>query len=114
MGTVHNLRNRREKLLPGLTLERMVFFGKADAMVGTVFVYHGRRNSGATYRVEAITSWTTKRDGVRKPQWQDMRRVAKLGDRLTLRNTKTGERREVSFQYLSYSAIWWLARVVEG
>jgi hypothetical protein len=97
-------------LNPLLPVTDNCFFRKEDIKIGTILVYQGRTEPMTHWRVDDITSTIIRARYMPKNVKVDM--VQKLTDRLLLRRiTPGGKRRvlrDVTFQYLSYSAIWWV------
>jgi hypothetical protein len=80
-----------------------IFFHKSVVKVGTRFTYHGRLFPGTTwivYRIWHIALSNGERVRT-NPAW-----VVALKDRIEMRCEETGEIRSLSFDYISYSAIW--------
>lgn len=78
-----------------------VFFSKHQLRVGTMLRYFGRRNPGSLWFVTRIK--LTGRSYI--PTWAaSFPRT--FGDLIELTCHATGERRHLTFAYLSYSAIW--------
>ncbi len=90
--------------------EDPVFFHKSMVEIGTKFVHYGRKNPLSTWEVTKITSWfTTNKPGIFKPK--SIKEIRHLDDDIILQNVDTGEEKKATFGYLSYSAIWRLAKV---
>ena len=77
-----------------------VFIHKSQINIGTEFVNYGRLEHGTVWRVTEIKTYsaggrTTKVDNVQK-----------TSDNVVLLKRGSNETRQMSFIYLSYSAIW--------
>lgn len=79
------------------------FFNKADIRVGSTLKHFGVLASGTVWRVENIKTFQAAGRPMKKVQV-----VEKVTDDITMYCIQTGDRRTMSFNYLRYSAIWWL------
>jgi len=86
-----------------------IFFHKTQLHVGTRLSYYGRNDSMSSWDIIEIKSHflgnTVGQYRIRKVE-----EVRHLSDIVEVRNIHTGQRRKMSFSYMSYSAIWRLAR----
>jgi hypothetical protein len=91
-----------------------IFFDKEDVTVGTSLARTSRREPISFWQVTSILSlFRDKKEGQVNFRATDKRKVARkvlsirhFGDRLTIKNEKTGEMRTLSFAYIVTSAIW--------
>ncbi len=87
-----------------------VFFKKNQITIGTELVYYGRHAPGTKWKVARILHFYNEVPS-RKNHWEGrlrFRRVEQpqtLNDALVL-HCENGARMELTFQYVSYSAIW--------
>jgi len=99
-----------------------IFFRKEDIHKGTRFICVGRTApANSTWTVQKITTWiSVKPLYVPKNRrsryisnaggyFEDIPTARHLSDIVTLYNPATGETRELTIGYISYSAIWRLA-----
>jgi hypothetical protein len=80
-----------------------VFFCKVDVFPGAVLTYLGRTQPGSRWVVASVQS------DFGKQGYREVLAVRHLADYVTLRHEGTGETKQATFGYLSYSAIWRLA-----
>lgn len=81
-----------------------IFFSKADLRVGASLRYYGRNATrGRLYFVERIRT-IERINGLLTVS--SVQTPVHLVDLITLREATTGRIRELTFGYLSYSAIW--------
>lgn len=85
--------------------EDSVFFTKDQIKVGSELLYVGRHDPGVIWRVTAIYSFSTVNGQLRSRKVQTVQKLADEVQLVCVGRTK-GRFLELSFQYLSYSAIW--------
>ncbi len=90
-----------------------VFFKKNQITIGTELVYYGRHAPGTKWKVARILHFYNETPNKRN-HWEGRLRLRRvehpetLNDALVL-HCENGARMELTFQYVSYSAIWRLA-----
>jgi hypothetical protein len=82
-----------------------IFFHKSQLHYGTRLIYYGRWEPLSIWEVIDIRSHFLGKE-VGDVKVKKVNEIRYLSDSLTVRNIKTSETRQVSFSYLSYSAIW--------
>lgn len=80
-----------------------VFFSKDQLKVGSILKYYGRHAPGTTWEVTKIWYFTKVKGQYRSHRNQT---VTKLDDAIEVVCQDDGTIMELTFQYLSYSAIW--------
>jgi hypothetical protein len=85
-------------------IEDDVFFHRGQVTVGAVLMCMGRLDPRSKWTVTGIKSYTRVSRGVYRGK--SVKRVEHLGDEVSMRRAGTNERRQATFAYLSYSAIW--------
>jgi hypothetical protein len=86
-----------------------VFFHKGQVRVGAVFRYVGRLDPNSLWRVTKIVSY--ERVGVGEYKEMPATAVRRLDDNIYLvRDGAPSRTRAMTFSYMSYSAIWRVAK----
>lgn len=80
--------------------EDRVFFHRSQIKVGTRLIDFGRRNHGDEYVVIDIKTTNSRGKLIPVPE------PIKLSDLVVMRKLKHNEPRTVTFQSISYSAVW--------
>lgn len=81
-----------------------VFFHKSQVRIGTAFVYMGRMDPLSVWTVVDVHTFARSKNGWKRRRAEE---VAKLKDEVVL-HREGGQHKslQLSFQYMSYSAIW--------
>lgn len=80
-----------------------IYFTKSSVKLGTRIKYYGRINPGSVWVVQTIWTFRNEKYGRVRSWIADVRTIH---DVLEIRNDRTGEIRNVSFEYVSSSARW--------
>jgi len=85
-----------------------IFFHKSQVKYGKTLLYYGRWQPMSRWDVIKIESHFLGKE-VGDVTTKKVNEVRYLSDIITVQNIETGQKRQLSFAYLSYSAIWRLA-----
>lgn len=84
-------------------IDDIIFFKKEQLKIGMSLKYYGRHRPGTTWEVVGIWYFPLVRGQYRRHKVDT---VVTLQDQIDVVCKETGQHMELTFQYLSYSAIW--------
>lgn len=93
-----------KRVKPDVVLDD-IFFHKSQISYGTDLVYYGRWEPLSEWQVIKIESHFLGKM-VGEVNVKKTNEVRLLSDIITVQNNETGQKRHLSFSYLSYSALW--------
>lgn len=87
-----------------VTYDDPVFFHRSQIVVGKQIRCYGRRDPNSIWRVAKIATYVKQPSG--KLALRPTETIVHLDDQLWLERQGTGDKRQVTFSAISYSAIW--------
>ena len=93
-----------KRVKPDVVLDD-IFFHKSQVAYGTDLVYYGRLEPLSEWQVVKIESHFLGKI-VGEVSVKKTNEVRLLSDIITVQSSETGQKRQMSFAYLSYSALW--------